>query len=121
MSDRSAIRISVGDEVRIHFHPPFPMRSFIEGVVSRIDETLPQGPLIVVDVTRQILLDREVPIRRGHQDFILYERWNSFPEWVEILSAGQAGLEREIVIPDPASDGGPEEASEPLKRELEGV
>src|SRR4051794_13932529 len=114
MSDLSSIKIAVGDEVRVHFHPPFPMRSFIEGVVSRIDETVPQGPLIVVDVTRQILLDREVPIRRGHQDFILHERWNCFPEWIEVHPAREPELAREFIIPGPVSDDALEEAGGPL-------
>jgi len=80
------MNIAVGDKVRVHFHPPVPMKSYAEGVVSRIDEMAQHGPLIVVDVTHQVILDRTSPIRRGHQDYILYERWNNFPEQIEVLS-----------------------------------
>jgi hypothetical protein len=73
----------------------------------------------VVDVTRQILLDREVPIRRGHQDFILHERWNCFPEWIEVHPAREPELAREFIIPGPVSDDAPEEAGGPLACERE--
>jgi hypothetical protein len=129
MSETLPMKIAVGDEVRVHFHPPVPMKSFVEGAVSRIDETVPQGPLIVVDVTHQVILDREVPIRRGHQDYILCQRWNDFPEQIEVLSTGKQEVERasspdqtpqskldepnEVVMPEP------ENASERLQVQVE--
>ena len=64
MSENSSIKIAVGDSVRAHFHPPFPEKSFIEGTVIRIDEMFPDGPLIVVDVSHQVILGRPAPIRR---------------------------------------------------------
>ena len=33
------VKIAVGDEVRVHFHPPGAMKSYCEGVVSRVDVT----------------------------------------------------------------------------------
>jgi hypothetical protein len=35
--------VAVGDNVRVHFHPPAPMKSFSEGVVRRVDVTTQEG------------------------------------------------------------------------------
>ena len=59
------VTIAMGDEVRVHFHPPGAMRSYCEGVVSRVDVTTPEGRFFVVEVTHEVLLDREHRIRRG--------------------------------------------------------
>jgi hypothetical protein len=45
------MKIAVGDEVRIHYHPPGSTKSFVEGVVSRVDVTTLRGRVFVVDVT----------------------------------------------------------------------
>jgi hypothetical protein len=37
------VKIAVGDEVRVHFHAPGAMRSYCEGVVHRMDVTMPEG------------------------------------------------------------------------------
>jgi hypothetical protein len=35
------VKFAVGDEVRVHFHPPGAMRGYCEGVVSRVNVTTP--------------------------------------------------------------------------------
>jgi hypothetical protein len=112
------MKIAVGDEVRVHFHPPVPMKSFVEGAVTRIDETVPQGPLIVLDVTHQVILDRETPIRRGHQDYILCKRWNDFPEQIEVLSKRKQEVER-ASTPNQTPQSKSDEPNEAVMRELE--
>ncbi len=129
MSEMSPMNIAVGDKVRVHFHPPVPMKSYAEGVVSRIDEMARHGPLIVVDVTHQVILDRASPIRRGHQDYILYERWNDFPEQIEVLSTADQELDGALASdppvrgaigePNEAGMGESENASERLQVEVE--
>jgi len=79
------MKIAVGDQVRVHFHPPGSMRSFCEGVVSRVDVSAPVGRFFVVDVMHEVILDREHPIRRGFQDFVRYNCWNDFPGRIEVL------------------------------------
>ncbi|WP_134495131.1 hypothetical protein [Microvirga pakistanensis] len=96
MSEMPYVKIAVGDSVRIHFHPPVPMESFVEGTVSRLDETVLHGPLIVVDVSRQVILDRTSPIRAGHRDYILYEHWNDFPGQIEVQSTTDEQAEGEL-------------------------
>jgi hypothetical protein len=86
MLDGASVKIAVGDEVRVHFHPPGQMTSFVEGVVSRVDVALPQGRLFVVDVTHEVILDREHPIQSGFQDYVRYECQDDFPGRIEILS-----------------------------------
>jgi hypothetical protein len=53
------MKIAIGDQVRVHFHPPGPMRSFCEGVVRRVDVTTPEERFFVVEVMYEIILDRE--------------------------------------------------------------
>ena len=38
------MKIAVGDQVRVHFHPPYPMQSFCEGVVSHAGPESEQTP-----------------------------------------------------------------------------
>lgn len=118
MSEVPSKKIAVGDVVRVHFHPPVPMKSFVEGAVSRIDEAVPQGSLIVVDVTHQVILDKETPIRRGHQDYILCERWNDFPEQIEVLSTATREVER-ASTPDQVPQSKSDEPNEAATSELE--
>jgi hypothetical protein len=89
------MKIAIGDQVRVHFHPPYPMRSFCEGTVSRVDGSAPDGRFFVVDVTYEVILDREHPIRRGFRDFIRYECPNDFPGRIEVLSTAAQDLESE--------------------------
>ena len=78
--------VSVGDKVRVQFHPPNPMSSFCEGVVNRVDVTSLEGRFFVMEVTYEVILDREHRIRPGFQDFIRYGCQNDFPGRIEILS-----------------------------------
>ena len=109
------IKIAVGDEVRVHFHPPGAMRSYCEGVVSRVDVTTPEGRFFVVEVTHEVLLDREHRIRRGFPDFVRYECRNDFPGRIEVLSAA-ADIEQEpefdLTVMDPPEET-KQEANEP--------
>ena len=91
------VKIAMGDEVRVHFHPPGAIRSYCEGVVSRVDVTTPEGRFFVVEVTHEVLLDREHRIRRGFPDFVRYECRNRFSRWIEVLSAA-ADIEQEPVF-----------------------
>jgi hypothetical protein len=98
-----SLSIAVGDDVRVHFHPPFPVKSFVEGMVTRIDETVPLGPLIVVDVTQQVILGKVSPIRHGHQEYILSARWQDFDSHIEILHPAAQKSEEpvsDVVNPD---------------------
>jgi hypothetical protein len=96
MAEVAELGIAVGDQVRIHFHPPGPMKSFCEGVVSRVDVTTPQGRFFVVEVTHEVILDHEHRIRPGFEDYVRYDGQNDFPGRVEVLStAQQAGMEND--------------------------
>src|SRR4029078_1535736 len=101
------VKIAMGDEVRVHFHPPGPMKSFTEGVVSRVNVTTPEGRFFVVEVTHEVLLDREHRIRRGFPDFVRYECRNAFPGRIEVLSAA-ADIEQEsefdLTVTDPPEE-----------------
>src|SRR5918998_1208190 len=95
MAETSEMKIALGDQVRVHFHPPYPMQSFCEGVVSRIDVTTREGRFFVVDVMHEVILDREHPIRRGFQDFVRYECPTEFPGRIEALSTAEQTMVRE--------------------------
>jgi hypothetical protein len=91
MSETLPMKIGVGDQVRVHFHPPGPMKSFSEGVVRRVDVTAPQGRFFVVEVTHEVILDREHRLRPGFQDYVRYECQSDFPGRVEVLSTVEQG------------------------------
>jgi hypothetical protein len=93
MTEGVTTEIAVGDQVRVHFHPPNPMKSFCEGVVSRVDVTTPEGRFFAVEVRHEVILDREHRIRPGFQDFVRYECRNDFPGRIEILSTAEHGVE----------------------------
>jgi hypothetical protein len=79
------LTIAVGDVVRIHYHPPGQTKSFVEGVVSRADVTTELGQMFVIDVTSDVIYDREQPFRPGYQDYILYQPRQDFPGRIELL------------------------------------
>ena len=83
------MKIAVGDAVRVHYHPPGPRQSFVEGVVSRVEVSTLRGRVFVVDATYEVILDREQPIKDGYQNYVLYERWEEFPGRIEVLSEAQ--------------------------------
>jgi hypothetical protein len=101
MSEILPMKIEGGDGVRVHFHPPGPMKSFSEGVVSRVDVTAPQGHFFVVEVTHEIILNREHRLRPGFQDYVRYECQSDFPGRVEVLSTTEQGrMEKDEPSPD---------------------
>jgi hypothetical protein len=85
------MKIAVGDEVRVHFHPPGPMRSFSEGVVRRIDVNTLAGRFFVLEVRNEVILDQPHRIRPAFQDYVRYECRNDFPGRIEILSTAELG------------------------------
>ena len=89
MAEGAELEIAVGDQVRVHFHPPGSMISFCEVVVSRVDVTTPEGRFFVVEVTREVILDHEHRIRPGFEDYVRYECQNDFPGRVEVLPTAQ--------------------------------
>ena len=120
MVETSVMKIAVGDQVRVHFHPPYPMQSFCEGIVSRVDGSAPEGRFFVVDVTHEVILDREHPIRRGFRDFVRYECPNDFPGRIEVLStAGQTTISEPLPTALEAQEAIDQRADEPLSSELD--
>jgi hypothetical protein len=78
------------------------MKSFFEGVVTRIDVPAADGRVFVVRVTHEVILDREHRIRPGFHDYVRYTCPNDFPGRIEVISATAQALEREPT-PDPTS------------------
>jgi hypothetical protein len=116
VAEVAELEIAVGDHVRVHFHPPGPMKSFCEGVVSRVDVTTPERRFFVVEVTHEIILDQGHRIRPGFRDYVRYECQNDFPGRVEVLStAEQGGMEND----ESSREAGlsPVEASDEIARE----
>ncbi len=65
MTEVVATEVAIGDRVRVHFHPALPMQSFCEGIVSRVDMANPEGRFFVMEVTHEVILDREHHIKPG--------------------------------------------------------
>ncbi len=86
MADGSALRVKAGDEVRVHYHPPGQVVSFVEGVVSRVNVTTTRGPGFLIDITRDVLLGLEQPVKFSFQHYVPLKRLNDFPGRVEVLS-----------------------------------
>jgi hypothetical protein len=95
MVETLAQKIAVGDQVRVHFHPPGPWKSFSEGAVKRVDVTTQAGRFFVLEVRNEVLLDQPHRIRPGFPDFVRYECRNDFPGRIEILSTAEQDVERE--------------------------
>ncbi len=93
MADDVTVSIKAGDEVRVHYHPPGQVMSFAEGVVSRVNVTTARGPGFLIDITREVFLGREQPVKPGYEHYVLYERPEDFPEKVEVLSQAQREFE----------------------------
>ena len=108
MTEVVATDVAIGDRVRVHFHPPLPMRSFCEGVVSRVDVPTPDGRVFVVNVANEVILDREHQITPGFPDYVRYECQNDFPGRIEILATAVQTVERNPA-PDPGLVEPPEE------------
>ncbi len=121
MAEMLMPEVAVGDSVRVHFHPPGPMKSFCDGVVSRVDVITPEGRSFVVEVTHEVILDREHRISSGFKDYVRYECRNDFPGRIEILSPTAQEVERKpapdlMLVEPPETD---READEHHRVELE--
>jgi hypothetical protein len=103
------MRITVGDKVRVHYHPPGMAKSFVEGVVSDVDVPTKLGRVFVVDVTSNVIYGREQPIKPRYQRHILYERSDDFPGRIELLSQSEKQ-------PEPEAEPAPEQE---VMREVE--
>jgi hypothetical protein len=122
MSETLPMKIAVGDEVRVHFHPSAPWKSFSEGVVRRVDVTTEAGRFFVLEVAHEVILDREHRIRPKFQDYVSYECQNDFPGRIERLSAKAQDVEREpapdLMVVEPSEEA-EQEADEQHRVELE--
>ena len=58
MTEVVATEVAVGDQIRVHFHPAGPWKSFSEGVVRRVDVTTPEGRFFVLEVRNEVILDQ---------------------------------------------------------------
>ena len=72
MSEAKTARLAIGDEVRVHFHPPGTWKSFSEGLVRRVDVTTQAGRFFVLEVRNEILLDQPHRIRSNFHDYVQY-------------------------------------------------
>ncbi|MBL0403816.1 hypothetical protein JKG68_07565 [Microvirga aerilata] len=68
--------------------------------MSRVDVASPEGRFFVMEVTHEVILDREHRIRPGFQDYVRYECQNDFPGRIEVISTAAEAVEREPT-PDP--------------------
>jgi hypothetical protein len=98
-------KLSVGDKVRIHYHPPGRTQSYVEGKISRVDVDTSAGRVFVVDVTYDVIHDVEQALLPGYQNYVLYERWEDFPGRIEMLLKAE-------------SQPAPEREPEPLPEEI---
>jgi hypothetical protein len=94
MSETLPMKIAVGDEVRVHFHPPGPWKSFSEGVVRRVDVTTQAGRFFVLEIRNEVILDQPHRIRPGSPDYVQYECRNDFPGRIEVLNPAEQDVER---------------------------
>jgi hypothetical protein len=94
------MKVTVGDMVRVHYHPPGERTSFAEGVVRRVDVTTTAGCGFLIDITHDVILGREHSVRPGYQHYVLYERSDEFAGRIEMLSRAHHRSEPEV-IPEP--------------------
>ncbi|WP_147023106.1 hypothetical protein [Microvirga aerophila] len=107
------MKVTIGDRVRVHYHPPGERTSFAEGVVRRVDVATTAGRGFLIDITHDVVLGREQPVKPGYQHFVLYERPDDFPDRVEMLSQVQHESEPEPdLAADPAYESEPEPSAE---------
>ena len=67
MTDGPALRIAAGDEVRAYYGPPGQDTSVVEGVVCCADVTTTGGGGFLIDITRDVLLGQEQPVKSSFQ------------------------------------------------------
>jgi hypothetical protein len=114
MSEMLIPRIAVGDEVRVHFHPPGPWRSFSEGVVKQVNVITPEGRFFVLEVRNEVLFDKPHRIMPNFRDYIRYECRNDFSGRIEVLTTAEPNVEKEPTSAQPPvkCPGGPTQAAE---------
>jgi hypothetical protein len=102
------------------------MKSFFEGVVRRAELAGSEGRFFTVEVTYEVILDREHRIRPGFHDYVRYECPSDFPGRIEILSTATQDREAEpapvheaVPPPKEAEQEAEQEANEPHSVELE--
>jgi hypothetical protein len=102
------------------------MKSFFEGVVRRVELTGSEGRFFTVEVTYEVILDREHRIRPGFHDYVRYECPSDFPGRIEILSTTEQDVEAEpapvceaVQPPEVAEQEAEQEANEQHPVELE--
>ena len=86
MIEGAASKVGVGDKVRVHYHPPGYVMSFVEGVVRWVDMTTTEGEGFLIDITRDVLLGQEQPVKFSFQHYVPLKRLDDFPGRVEVLS-----------------------------------
>lgn len=59
------MKIAVGAEVRVHYHPPGLRQSFAEGTVSQAEMITLRGRGILIDTAREVILGRERAVKSG--------------------------------------------------------
>jgi hypothetical protein len=121
MDEVVTTEVAIGDRVRVHFHPPGPMKSFFEGVVRRAELASSEGRFFTVEVTYEVILDREHRIRPAFHDYVRYECASDFTGRIEILStatqdgdAEPAPVYEAMQPPEEAEQEAEQEAHEPL-------
>jgi hypothetical protein len=105
--DPSTLKVAVGDEVRVHYHPPGLRQSFAEGVVSRLEVITLRGRGFFIDITREVILGREQVVKSGYQNFVLYERPDDFPNRIEMLSQAEQTGDEQTGEPTPEEEQPP--------------
>ncbi len=93
MADASAMRITEGDEVRVHYHPPGPVMSFVEGVVRWVDMKPTGGGGFPIAITHDVLLGQEQPVTSSVQHYLPLDRFDDLPERIEVLSWAERQFE----------------------------
>jgi hypothetical protein len=97
MADASALGVTEGDTVRVHYHPPSPVISFVEGVVLWVDVTSTGGAGFLINITRDVFLGQEQPITFSFQHYVTNQQSDDFPGRVEVRS--RAGCQSETQEP----------------------
>ncbi len=114
MADGPAVTVKAGDKVQVQYHPPGRVRSLVEGVVCRTNVSTLRGRVFVVDVTFEVVLDREQPVKPGYQNYVLYERCEEFPGRIEVLSEAERVDEAAEPEPKPRVKGEQHNEQEPI-------
>jgi hypothetical protein len=113
------MELSVGDKVRVHYHPAGATTSFIEGIVDQSKVKTFYGLSFSMQVTREVILGREAQTVRNLPCIIRYEKEDDFEGRIEILEP-VARTEAESVAevepeagPEPEALDVPETVAEP--------